>query len=567
MEEKSKYTNALEQIADLLEFKGENPFKINAFRNAVNVLRSQTSDIQSIIKDGSIKNIKGIGKGIQSVIYDIYENGFSSDLEQLNQEIPKGIIDMLEIRGLGPKKIKSIYSEFGISSIDELEAFCKQDKLKSIKGFGEKTQVLILKEIERINSTKDLMLIDSSYHQTKEVSNTLDKIKSIIKYKVTGQVRRSLEVVDKIEFILLVNDLGKFTDECNTIGLTLTINELPVLNSLDHNFLKDKVNYFKADYFSSIIYFYVFQDEKVFPLLLFITTGSDDFLKEFELDKSASFKEEEDIFSKTDNGFIIPEMREIQYYQLDKSKGKNSVLEQNKFKGFFHFHTNYSDGKNTLQEMVNACKNKGFHYAVVCDHSKSAFYANGLNEDKVLLQKKEIEEVTIKAGIKVFHGIESDILKDGELDYDDNFLNNFDFVVASIHSRFQMSESEMTSRIIKAVENPHTNILGHPTGRLLLKRDGYSVDIKKIIDACCVNKVAIEINSHPQRLDLDWRNIYYARNKGCMFSINPDAHSVEDIDLIKFGISIARKGGVQPEEVLNCLSLNDFQNYLKERKK
>ncbi|RJP70006.1 MAG: hypothetical protein C4539_07025, partial [Ignavibacteriales bacterium] len=362
MEEKSKYTNALEQIADLLEFKGENPFKINAFRNGVNVLRSQTSDIESMIKDGSIKNVKGIGKGIQSVIYDIYENGFSSDLEQLNQEIPTGILTMLEIRGLGPKKIKSIYSEFGISSIDELDAFCKQDKLKSIKGFGEKTQTLILKEIERINSTKNMMLIDSAIHLTKEISNILDKIKSIIKYSITGQVRRSLEVVDKIEFILSVIDQEKFLSECNANGLILSKAVMPVLIAEQNNYLKDKVECYKLDDFSAEIYFYILKDEQAFPLILFITTGSDEFIKEFELDKSASFKKEEDIFSKKGDGFIIPEMREIQYYQLDKSKRKNSAIEQNNFKGFFHFHTNFSDGKNTLQEMVNACRDKGFQY-------------------------------------------------------------------------------------------------------------------------------------------------------------------------------------------------------------
>ncbi len=411
------------------------------------------------------------------------------------------------------------------------------------------------------------MLIDSAFHLTKEISDILDKIKSIKKYSVTGQVRRSLEVVDKIEFILSVIDQEKLLSECNANGLILSKAELPVLISEQNNLFKDNVDYYKLDSLSEEIYFYILKEDHAFSLLLFITTGSDDFIKEFELDKSASFIKEEDIFSKSGNGFIIPEMREIQYYKLDNGKRKNSALEQNKFKGFFHFHTNFSDGKNTLQEMVNACKDKGFQYAVVCDHSKYAIYANGLNEERVLLQKKEIDEVSGKTGIKVFHGIESDILKEGELDYDDDFLNNFDFVVASIHSRFQMSENEMTTRIIKAVENPHTNILGHPTGRLLLRRDGYKTDIIKIIDACVANKVAIEINSHPQRLDLDWRNIYYARNKGCMFSINPDAHSVHEIDLIKYGISIARKGGIQPEEVLNCLPLNEFLNYLKERKK
>jgi len=567
MELKYKFTSSLEQIADLLEFKGENPFKINAFRNAVNVLRSQASDIESMIKDGSIKNVKGIGKGIQSVIFDIYENGFSTDLEQLNQEIPNGIIEMLQIRGLGPKKIKVIYDELGIKSIDELDTSCKLDKLKSVKGFGEKTQSLILKEIERINSNKSLMLIDSAEQQSTEMSKILSGMKTIRKYNITGEVRRSLEIVSKIEFVLAVTDFENFKSECNENGLMLSKSELPEFFLVQNKTLTGSIALYKIDNINSNIFLFATKTEEMFSLLLFLTTGSQDFVNELKLKEFKPAKSEEEIFAKANSPYIIPEMREIQYFSLRDEKKENSALDKKLINGFFHFHTNFSDGKNTLQEMVNACIDKGFQYVVVCDHSKSAFYANGLTEEKVHLQREVIEEVSNNAGIKVFHGIESDILKDGELDYEDDFLNNFDFIVASVHSRFQMTESEMTARIIKAVENPHTNILGHPTGRLLLKRDSYNIDIKKIIDACAANKVAIEINSHPQRLDLDWRNIYYARNKGCMFSINPDAHSKEEIDLIKYGIAIARKGGIQADEVLNCFTLNEFQNYLIERKK
>ncbi|HEX2960893.1 MAG TPA: PHP domain-containing protein [Ignavibacteriales bacterium] len=259
---------------------------------------------------------------------------------------------------------------------------------------------------------------------------------------------------------------------------------------------------------------------------------------------------------------VIPEMREKEYFSAPEKLRKNSELGILDFRGLLHFHTTYSDGKNTLTEMAEAAKDNVFTYLAVCDHSKAAFYANGLTEARVLEQKKEIEKVSRSLDIPIFHGVESDILKDGELDYDTDFMKNFQFVVASVHSRFKLSEEEMTSRIIKAVENPYTDLLGHPTGRLLLQRSPYNLDLKKVIDACAANNVAIEINASPNRLDLDWRMIYYAREKGCMFSINPDAHSILGIEEINYGIRVARKGGLQPEEVINCMDLESFKKFL-----
>jgi DNA polymerase (family 10) len=260
-------------------------------------------------------------------------------------------------------------------------------------------------------------------------------------------------------------------------------------------------------------------------------------------------------------------MREEEYFSLKEKYRKNSDLELSKMQGLLHFHTTFSDGRDTLDSMIAKAKELGFNYATVCDHSKSAFYANGLNEERILEQKKILKKFSEENHFVVLQGIESDILSNGSLDYSNEFLKNIDFVVASVHSQFNLSESEMTKRIISAIENPYTDLLGHPTGRLLLSRDSYKVDIKKIIDACASNDVAIEINSNPRRLDLDWRWIYYARNKGCKFAINADAHSTEDIIYTKFGISIARKGGIQTNEVINCMTLNEFKNFLKRKAK
>ena len=243
------------------------------------------------------------------------------------------------------------------------------------------------------------------------------------------------------------------------------------------------------------------------------------------------------------------------------------IWRPSKFKGLLHFHTNYSDGSFSLEEMVGYASRQGFEYFVVCDHSKSAFYANGLKEDRVLEQNEEIKKVSSKLGLKIFQGIESDIILDGNLDYKNDFFSNFQFVVASIHSGFNLSEKDMTARIIKAVENENTDLLAHPTGRLLLSRDPYNVDIKKVIEACSRNDVAIEINANPNRLDLDWRNVYYAREMGCKISINADAHSLSGIDDTYFGMKIARKAGVQSSEVINCFSLEDFSRFINRKVK
>lgn len=547
---------AIKQInlfADLLEFSGANRFKINAFRGAANTLRSVEEDIETMLQDGSITNIKGIGKGIQAFLYELSDNGIVKELEELSRSIPDGIIDILQIRGLGVKKVKLIHETLGVNTIGDLEEACFTNKLSEVKGFTAKSEKTILEEIEKQRKNKQFMLYNSSEYLGAQIINQLLKLESCKKAQFIGEVRRKKEVISKIEIICQIDDKDNFNLEIDKLYKN---NELSGLDSSNIVRLELGAN---APIYLSLV------NKKEYVYKLFVKSGSEEFLSRIGDVAKENYENEEQIFSRLNAPFVIPEMREQEYWNAPEQLRTNSNLTQNDFNGMLHFHTTQSDGANTLLEMAKGALDFGYKYLAVCDHSKSAFYANGLSEDRVFKQKEEKNSVADELGIKIFHGIESDILRDGSLDYSDDFLCNFDFVVASVHSIFGLPEDAMTTRIIKAIENKHTDVLGHPTGRLLLARDSYNVDIKKIIEACVKNDVAIEINASPHRLDLDWRNIYYARELGCKFAINPDAHSVQGIEDTIFGINVARKAGIQKSEVINSFSETEFIKYLKRK--
>jgi DNA polymerase (family 10) len=568
---KSEIAGLFDSFADLLEFKGENPFKIKAFRNGSSAISNIEGDLEPLIKSGAVKDIKGIGKGLQSIIQEYYENGYSVEYESLLNEIPEGITELLKIRGLGVKKIKLLVDELGVNSLDELAKACKENKVASIKGFGNKTEESILKEIERINASKDFSLLSASEIEANRILSILNDIEGIKKIEITGELRRSCEIISKIEYVILVDSEVSFLPNLK--------NKVVVKDSFSKKIISKNSNEktFELVYkgceiepsLSIKVFIYYTNAPEDFIRLLYITTGSKEFTEAYDLSEleHAPVKDEAGIFNEFNMKYVIPEMREKEYLTAAPGLKANSDLDFELFQGLLHFHTNASDGKNSLTDMVSAAKEFGFKYAAVCDHSKSAYYANGLNEERILLQKKEIAGITFENGLRILQGVESDILKDGELDFTDEFLKEIDFVVASIHSRFNMTEDEMTSRIIKAVENPYTDLLGHPTGRLLLARAPYKVNIRKVIEACARNEVAIEINANPHRLDLDWRNIYYAREKGCLFSINPDAHDIYGITDIKYGIKVARKAGLKSAEVINCFDYESFIKFLNRKVK
>ncbi|WP_290660869.1 PHP domain-containing protein [Ignavibacterium sp.] len=549
MNDRKEIINLLYNIADLLEFKGENPFKVNAFRNGANVIRQLGDKFDSYLKEKKLGEVKGIGKGLQAVIYEFAEKGESSELKSLLENIPETLLELFSIHGLGPKKIKILYDELGIKSIGELEYACKENRIALLKGFGKTTQEKILAELEKRKYFAKYVLLHQADKIASEIESELRSIKSVKKISRTGEIRRIREIISQIDFVVLIDKEKTFIEH------------------FDLTDKKDNRIFIKTNYQIPVSIF-ITKDVESFEKTLFTSTGSKEFLSKsgFNFVKLKG-KSEQDFFKSMKMEYVIPEMREEEYYLLQENKRKNSELVLGSMQGFLHFHTTFSDGRDTLDSMISKAKEIGFKYAAVCDHSKSAFYANGLTEERILEQKKILKKFSEENKFLVFQGIESDILTDGSLDYSNDFLKNIDFVVASVHSQFNLSEADMTKRIICAIENPYTDLLGHPTGRLLLSRDSYKVDVKKIIDACASNNVAIEINSNPRRLDLDWRWIYYARNKGCKFSINADAHSTEDILYTEYGISIARKGGVRAMEVINCFDLNEFKKFLQRKVK
>ncbi len=546
---KNEIAEIFEEIAGILEFKGENKFKVGAYKNGANAIRRIQTDIEAIIADGSIADTKGIGKGLLSVINDYYSHRESSDLNELKKSIPSGLRDLFMIKGLGSKKIKVLFDELNISDLDSLEHACKNDKLKKIAGFSLKSQNNILAEIKRIKATASMLLLPTALKRGTSIIKSLNKLKFVQKIEITGELKRQNEVISKIELILLTSNYNQ---------LLLELHKLFNFNKITNNSSYHLLQIDETD--STIINIFIIEDKNEYQKQLFLTTGSKEFLSKLNIpDKIGS---ETDVFSKPDFPYVAPPMREKQYFDAPIKLQTESNFTFNDFKGLLHFHTDSSDGINTLSEMITEAQHLQFKYAAVCDHSKSAYYANGLTEIRVLEQKKEITELNSTQPLQIFHGIESDIIKDGSLDYRDEFMKTFDFVTASIHSNFTMNEEEMTKRIVCAIESPFTDLLAHPTGRLLLRRKGYAINIKKVIDACSANDVAIEINSSPFRLDLDWRNIYYAREKGCKFAINPDAHSIKGISNIQFGIMIAQKAGLQKEELINSYSKKEFISFI-----
>ena len=551
MPSKKDTIKLLEEIADMLELKGENKFKIQAYRTGANSIKKIDIDLDNLVKLKELNKIKGIGASLQKVIYEFYDTNNSSLYKSLREEIPEGLEQLLKIKGLNPAKIKLINTELGIKNLEELEDAAKRKLLVHVKGFGENLQEKILSGIKDYKAYSHYILLSDALRLSDELLNKISKFNSVKLIDKSGELRRGSEIISKLDFVVLTSNQNTFLNDLKKV----------------YNFRKLKNKILIEELSDVPVYVFIALDKNEYYRQLFLTTGSDKFIN-FINTKKIEGNSEQEIFSGLKIPFVIPEMREKGYFEQNKkSLLKNSNLSLDDFKGLLHFHTTFSDGKNSLVEMNNASEELGFSYAAVNDHSKSAFYANGMDKNRALQQRKEVKKINSQNKMTLFAGIEVDILVNGELDYNNDILSGFDFVIASVHSRFSLDEMKMTKRIIKAVENPYVDVLAHPSGRLLLSRNPYKFNVKKVIDACFVNNVAIELNSSPKRLDLEWRSIYYAREKGCLFSINPDAHTISEIYFLVYGIMMGRKAGLQPEEVINCFNLNKFKKFLNRKVK
>lgn len=538
--------------SQLMELHNENPFRTKAMASA----SFKLDKLPFRIDDASLEELSaqpGIGKSTAEKAKEVAQTGTFKELQDLLANTPSGVVEMLNIKGLGPKKVQIIWQDLGIESVGELLYACNENRLVEAKGFGLKTQEEIKKSIEFSISNQGWFLYA-------KVLSQADTFYAILKthfpsslLSFTGDFRRKCEVLSTVDLLISesIEAVEKFLGDYTLVEKTE--NSLEITDELGFTFkvFSTNINDFYRD--------------------LILSTGSTahlDLLFNI-LPDLPSLSSEEAIYRNLRLDYIEPELREgLDEIERAQNHTLPHLIQFKDLKGTLHNHSTYSDGVHTLEQMALHCKDAlGLEYLGICDHSRTAVYANGLSIERLEEQWKEIASLNEKlAPFKIFKGIESDILSDGSLDYPDEVLAQFDFVVASVHSNLKMDEEKATARLIKAIENPYTTILGHPTGRLLLSRSGYPLDFKKIIDACAANKVVIEINANPLRLDLDWRWHRYAVEKGVLLSINPDAHRTEGLLDMQYGIFVAQKGGLEAKNCLNTYSLTDITNYFSNRR-
>ncbi|MEM9821018.1 MAG: PHP domain-containing protein [Bacteroidota bacterium] len=543
--------NTFQDLAKIMELHDENPFKIRSYQNAYLQLRKLQTPIFEM-SDAEITGIKGVGKTIAGKIRELEENGELSTYAKYREKTPEGVRDLLTVKGFGPKKIRVLWKELGVESVGELLYACNENRLIELKGFGHKTQEDLRKKLEYFQQSRNKF----HYASLEPVADTLEqwltkKLPNATVIRV-GDLARLCPVVASVDF-LIANDspLDSIFDGKELLLVehqegryrATTAKEVPVhLYYCSKNELGSK----QFRYSSS-------------------TEFIDAFLAAAKAKDFKGLETEQAVFDKAGLPYILPELREnaaiIELAQNGQVPAQ--PITEKDIKGVIHAHSTYSDGIHTLEEMAAAAHQMGYQYLGMTDHSKSAFYANGLKPDRVLEQFAEIDALNQQySDFRIFKGIESDILNDGSLDYEEDLLKQFDFIIASVHSNLKMEEQKATHRLIKAIENPYTTILGHPTGRLLLSRKGYPIDHKKVIDACAANGVVIELNANPYRLDLDWSWIPYALEKNVDISVNPDAHSTGGIRDIHFGVLAARKGRLTAKACFNALSVEDFARRL-----
>lgn len=576
---KDEISDILEEIGTLLELKEENTFKIRAYTNGARALRTLDGDIEDLISQDTLKEVKGIGSALTLKITELAKTGELQFYKDLKKSVEPGLIEMLDIPGMGPKKVVALHAQLNIKTVSELETACKDDRVATLPGFGKKTQEKILAGIEYRKQYASHIRLDEAHQLAETIIEELRNHPDVIRSSVAGSFRRSKEIIGDLDFLVSAKDGRDISNYFVSMDL--------VKDVIAHGETKSSVRLIQGTQADLRV---VTDDE--FPFALHYFTGSKEHnigmrqraikkglrLNEYGLFKSdketkdknlrVTCRSEEDIFSELGMDFIPPEMREDNgEFELAESSKVPRLIEWTQLKGSLHNHTNWSDGIHSLGETAEYMRELGLQYWAITDHSKSSFQASGLDEKKLAQQVAEIQKINTNyesTGIdfRLLSGTEVDILNEGVLDFQDSILCELDVVVASIHNGFTQSKSVMTKRIIKAIENPNVDILGHMTGRLLLAREPYQLDIKKIIDACAANGTWIELNASPYRLDLDWRHWRHAISKGVKCVINPDAHRNEHAGYLKLATSVARKAGLTPGDVINSLPLNDLLSKL-----
>ncbi|HVS29930.1 MAG TPA: helix-hairpin-helix domain-containing protein [Thermoanaerobaculia bacterium] len=537
----------LDEIGQYVALNDPNRFKARAFERAARAVEALAGDFGELVASGRIYSTAGIGKSIGPMIAEIVQTGRSRYLEELRAQYPPAIFDLLKIPGLGLTKIAVLHSQVGIASLDELETAAREGRLAKLRGFGAKTQARILENIGKARRRESQFLLPVGLEAGEWLRQRVAAIDEVADTEVVGSVRRRLEVIRNVNLAIATNNAAAVRR---------------ALAGIVDRFEAIDENTFKGTARREIDVLFHLSNVKDFGATLLRTTGSADFVSAF-VEKAGRFsaaRTEQELFEKAGIPFVDPERRESAD-DLGRKK-RVRLVEPSDLRGTFHVHTTFSDGRNTVREMLMASRQRGFDYVGLSDHSKAAYYAGGLSEDRVREQHREIDEHAGEvAPMRVFRGTEADILPDGTMDYGAG-LAMFDFVVASVHSRFNMPRDEMTARVLHAMDDPHVTFIGHLTGRLLLSRDGYTVDYDRIFDKAAERAIIIEVNGNPRRLDVDWRHLRRAVDRGVLLSIHPDAHSIAELAHVISGTWVARKAGLSPRQIFNTRSLEEVTEFL-----
>lgn len=547
----SAIADSFSMLAKLMDINGENSFKAKSYSLAAFAIEKLPVQLQEIPLS-EMEKLKGIGVSAAKKIQELLKTGTLIQLEEIIFLTPPGVVEMLKIKGIGPKKIHIIWKQMQLESVGELLYACKENRLKLFKGFGEKTQQSVIENIEFYFRNKGSFLYAQLIYGAEQFLLFLQKKFADKRVLITGEFARQMEIITVLEFVV--------EEDIDAIENTLKTQQgLEFIEKGTSFILYKTVIGVKVKIHSAKEHFI----EKYIE-----TSSSDNFLSKIteHFNSPVTAKTEEEYFSIRKLPVVPAFLREDEEV-LTLKQPFTKHLHPNEIKGLIHCHSNWSDGNNTIEEMAKAAMQRGMEYMAITDHSKTASYAQGLKDEQIKAQHQYIDELNIKLEpFKIFKSIESDILSDGNLDYSDNILSTFDLVIASVHSNLKMNEEKAMKRLLAAIENPYTTILGHLTGRLLLSRPSYPLDFKTIIDACAANNVVIELNANPNRLDIDWREIKYALQKNVLISVNPDAHSLEGIDDIKYGVFSAQKAMLPKEKNLSSFSLAAFEEFIEDRK-
>jgi DNA polymerase (family 10) len=583
---KAEIAAVLNDIATLLELKGENPFKVRAYTGGARIIETLSEEeIDERVQANTLEEVKGIGEALAQKISELRTTGKLGFHEKLKASLPSGMIDLLQIPGLGPKKIKALHEQLGVDSIAALEAACRAGTVAALAGFGEKTQTKLLEGIANRAAYAKRHLWFAAFAVAEPILAGLRALPQVLQAEHAGSLRRRMETVGDLDFLVATTEpapvvewfvKGAHVKEVTAHGETKASVRLESGIQADLRLVPPEQFVFALHHFTGSKDHNVQMRGRALERGLsmsewgLVPAEGEGTAKEKaeKLGRATTIKTEAELFRALGLAFIPPELREgLGEIEAAERDALPRLIEERDIRGVFHNHTTESDGHNTLEEMVRAAEALGWEYLGIADHSKSSFQARGLDETRLLAQVEAIRRLNAAGKFRthVFAGSEVDILPDGRLDFADDVLAQLDYAVVSVHSSFKLDRETQTRRILRAIENPHATMLGHLTGRLLLERPGYDVDVEKIVDAAIANQVIIELNASPWRLELDWRFWRRAAERGLLCSINPDAHAVSHLEWFRLGVAAARKGWLTPAQVLTTRPLTEVQAWLRRR--